>query len=37
MALQIRSKAQAGGRLRDTFLNPITGLMPTVKKGIRPW
>ena len=37
MALQIRSKAQAGGRLRDTFLNPITGLMPGVKKGIRPW
>ena len=37
MALQIRSKAQAGGRLRDTFLNPITGLMPAVKRGIRPW
>jgi hypothetical protein len=37
MALQIRSKAQAGGRLRDTFLNPITGLMPAAKRGIRPW
>ena len=37
IAQQIRSKAQTTGRLRDTFLNPITGLMPGVKKGIRPW
>jgi len=37
IALQVRSKAQAGGRLRDTFLNPITGLMPAAKRGIRPW
>ena len=37
IAQQIRSKAQTTSRLRDTFLNPITGLMPTVKRGIRPW
>ena len=37
IALQIRSKAQSTSRLRDTFLNPITGLMPVTKKGIRPW
>ena len=38
IAVQIRHKAQSTGRLRDTFINPITGLVGSGRKrGIRPW
>ena len=38
IAWQIRHKAHGTGRLRDTFMNPITGLIGgNTKRGIRPW
>ena len=38
IAWQIHQKAHGGGRLRDTFMNPITGLIGgNTKRGIRPW